>query len=595
MLERKQLTSGTTWHAAGLVGQLRASRNLTELAKYTTDLFEKLEKETGQATGFKQNGSISIALNPGRMEELKRGASMAKNFGLEVNVVSTAEIAERVPHYNLEGAVGGVFLPKDGQVNPIDVTQALAAGARARGVKILENTKALRIVVQKGRATGVETASGTIRADKVVIAGGMWSRELGRSIGVNIPLHACEHFYIVTEPIAELPRNMPVVRVPDECTYYKEDAGKLLVGAFEPKAKPWGFDGIDEDHAFETLPEDMDHFEPILTAAINRVPLLEKAGIQLFFNGPESFTPDVRYYLGEAPEVRDLFVAAGFNSIGIQSSGGAGLVLSQWIKNGHPPMDVNAMDIRRIHPFQSVKRYVHDRAAESLGLLYAMHWPYRQAETARGIRRSPIHDKLKELGACFGEVNGWERPNWFAPPGVTPRYEYSYGRQNWWPYADAEAKSLQAACAFFDQSSFAKYQVEGKDALKVLNRVSANQIDVDPGRIVYTQWLNERGGIEADLTVTRLAETRFLVVTGAIPQTRDLAWLRRHIPDGAHCFVERCDLRPADDRGNGSPFARAAAEALGRGPVQCRLSLRPFEGDRDRLCAGARQPHYLCR
>jgi 4-methylaminobutanoate oxidase (formaldehyde-forming) len=537
IVERKQLTSGTTWHAAGLVGQLRASRNLTELAKYTTDLFEKLEKETGQATGFKQNGSISMALTPGRMEELKRGASMAKNFSLEVSVISTAEIAERVPHYHLEDVIGGVFLPKDGQVNPIDVTQALAAGARARGVKIFENTKALRIVVTRGRAAGVETPSGTIRADKVVIAGGMWSRELGAAIAVSIPLHACEHFYIVTEPIAGLPANMPVVRVPDECTYYKEDAGKLLVGAFEPIAKPWGFDGIGEDHAFETLPEDMDHFEPILTSAINRVPLLEKAGIQLFFNGPESFTPDVRYYLGEAPEVRDLYVAAGFNSIGIQSSGGAGLVLSQWIKNGYPPMDVNGIDVRRIHPFQSVKRYVRDRAAESLGLLYAMHWPYRQPETARGVRRSPIHDRLRELGACFGEVNGWERPNWFAPPGVEPRYEYSYGRQNWWIHADAEAKALQTGCAFFDQASFAKYLIEGRDALRVLNRVSANQIDVEPGRIVYTQWLNERGGIEADLTVTRFAEHRFMVVTGALPQTRDLAWLRRHIPDGAHCFV----------------------------------------------------------
>jgi 4-methylaminobutanoate oxidase (formaldehyde-forming) len=537
IVERKQLTSGTTWHAAGLVGQLRASRNLTELAKYTTDLFEKLEKETGQATGFKQNGSISMALTPGRMEELKRGASMAKNFGLEVNVISNAEIAERVPRYRLEGVVGGVFLPKDGQVNPIDVTQALAAGARARGVRVFENTKALRIVVTKGRAGAVETPAGVIRADKVVIASGMWSRELGAAIGVSIPLHACEHFYIVTEPIAGLPANMPVVRVPDECTYYKEDAGKLLVGAFEPAAKPWGFDGISEDHTFETLPQDMDHFEPILTAAIKRVPLLEKAGIQLFFNGPESFTPDVRYYLGEAPEVRDLFIAAGFNSIGIQSSGGAGLVLSQWIKNGHPPMDVNGIDIRRIHPFQSVKRYARDRSAESLGLLYAMHWPYRQAETARGVRRSPIHDRLRELGACFGEVTGWERPNWFAPPGFEPRYEYAYGRQNWWPHADAEAKALQAGCAFFDQASFAKYLVEGRDALKVLNRISANQIDVEAGRIVYTQWLNERGGIEADLTVTRLAESRFMVVTGALSQTRDLAWLKRHVPEGAHCFA----------------------------------------------------------
>jgi len=535
LLERKQLTSGTTWHAAGLVGQLRASRNLTELAKYTTSLFEGLEKETGQATGFKQNGSISIALTPGRLEELVRGASMAKNFGLAVEVVSTADIRQRLPHYNMENVLGGVFLPKDGQVNPIDVTQALAAGARSRGAKIFENTKVTRIIVENGAAVGVETTEGAIRADKVVIASGMWSRELGKSIGVSIPLHACEHFYIVSEPIAELPRNMPVVRVPDECTYYKEDAGKLMVGAFEPKAKPWGTCGIDDEHAFVTLPEDMDHFEPILGNAINRVPLLETAGIQLFFNGPESFTPDNRYYLGEAPEVKNCFVATGFNSIGIQSSGGAGLVLADWIKNGHPSMDVSGMDIRRIHPFQSVREYVHDRVTESLGLLYAMHWPYRQAETARGVRRSPLYTYEKELGAVFGEVNGWERPNWYARDGVKPDYEYSYGRQNWFPCADYEAKRLMSDCAFFDQASFAKYSVEGRDALKVLNRISAANIDVEPGRIVYTQWLNERGGIEADLTVTRLGEEKFLVVTGAAPQVRDMAWLKRHTPEGANC------------------------------------------------------------
>ncbi len=537
LLERKQLTSGTTWHAAGLVGQLRASRNLTELAKYTTGLFEGLEKETGLATGFKQNGSISIALTEGRMEELKRGASMAKNFGLAVDVITIGEIKERVPHYNMESVVGGVFLPKDGQVNPIDATQALAAGARTRGAKIFENAKVTRIVVEKGKAAGVVTADGTILADRIVIAAGMWSRELGRSIGVSIPLHACEHFYIVSEPIAELPRNMPVVRVPDEYAYYKEDAGKLMVGAFEPKAKPWGGGGIDEEHAFVTLPEDMDHFEPILATAINRVPLLETAGIQLFFNGPESFTPDNRYYLGEAPEVKNLYVATGFNSIGIQSSGGAGLVLADWIKNGHPPMDVNAMDIRRIHPFQSVKEYVHDRVAETLGLLYAMHWPYRQAETARGVRRSPIYQYTKDLGAVFGEVNGWERPNWYARDGVKPEYEYSYGRQNWFPCADYEAKQLMNHCAFFDQSSFAKYSVEGRDACKVLNRIFANDVDVEPGRVIYTQWLNGRGGIEADLTVTRLSENRFMVVTGALPQTRDMAWLKRHTPEDAHCVA----------------------------------------------------------
>lgn len=537
VLERKQLTSGTTWHAAGLVGQLRASKNLTELAKYTTSLFEGLEKETGQATGFKQNGSISIALTDGRMEELLRGASMAKCFGLAVDVVSTAEIKERVPHYNMDGVKGGVFLPKDGQVNPIDVTQALASGARSRGAMIFENTKVTRILVEKCRAVGVETTEGTIMADKVVIASGMWSRELGRSIGVNIPLHACEHFYIVSEPIAELPRNMPVVRLLDECTYYKEDAGKLMVGAFEPKAKAWGGGGIDDEHAFVTLPEDMDHFEPILTSAINRVPLLETAGIQLFFNGPESFSPDNRYYLGEAPEVKNCYVATGFNSIGIQSSGGAGLVLSQWIKNGYPPMDVNGMDIRRIHPFQSVRSYVGERVTETLGLLYAMHWPYRQAETARGVRRSPIYEQTKKLGAVFGEVNGWERPNWYARDGVKPEYEYSYGRQNWFPCADYEAKQLMTKCVFFDQSSFAKYSVEGRDACKVLNNISANNVDVEPGRIVYTQWCNERGGIEADLTVTRLEEDKFLVVTGAVPQVRDMAWLKRNTPENAHCIA----------------------------------------------------------
>jgi glycine cleavage system aminomethyltransferase T/glycine/D-amino acid oxidase-like deaminating enzyme len=537
LLERKQLTCGTTWHAAGLIGQLRATRNLTELAKYTTGLFEGLEKETGQATGFKQNGSISIALSDGRLEELKRGASMAKSFGLEVQVISVGEIKERVPHYNVQGAVGGVFLPKDGQVNPIDVTQALAAGARKRGATVFEKTKAVRILVESGRTTGVETERGTIRADKVVIASGMWSRDLGRAIGVNIPLHAAEHFYIVTEPIDELPRNMPVVRIPDECTYYKEDAGKLLVGAFETVAKPWGTDGIPDDHAFVTLPEDMDHFEPILTSAVSRLPLLEKAGIALFFNGPESFTPDDRYYLGETPEVKDLYVATGFNSIGIQSSGGVGLVLAQWIKNGHPPMDVSGVDIRRIHSFQSVKNYVRDRTVESLGLLYAMHWPYRQPETARGARRSPIHDRLVEAGACMGEVNGWERPNWYAPKGIEPKYEYSYGRQNWFPHADAEAKALQTDVVMFDQSSFSKFLVEGKDAAKVLNRISANDIDVEAGRIVYTQWCNERGGIEADLTVTRLAEDKFMVVTGCAPQTRDFAWLKRSTPEGARCVM----------------------------------------------------------
>ena len=385
---------------------------------------------------------------------------------------------------------------------------------------------------------------------------------------MSIPLHAAEHFYIVTEPIADLPRNMPVVRVPDECTYYKEDAGKLLIGAFEPEAKPWGSDGIPEDFAFETLPEDMEHFEPILNSAIARMPLLEHAGIALFFNGPESFTPDDRYYLGETPEVANLFVATGFNSIGIQSSGGAGLVLAQWIRNGHPPMDLSGVDIRRIHPFQSVKAYLKDRTVESLGLLYAMHWPYLQPRTARGVRRSPFHDRLKALGACFGEVNGWERPNWFAPPGVEPEYRYSYGRQNWFPHAASEAEAVQNAVGLFDQSSFAKFVLEGRDAMAVLNRISTNDVDVAPGRIVYTQWLNERGGIEADLTVTRLAEDRYLIVTGAAAADPRYRLAEAPYPGGGAGGRDRRHLRPADAVAHGTAIAGDDGQADRRGHVR---------------------------
>ena len=358
LLERKQLTCGTTWHAAGLVGQLRASRNMTELAKYTSELFQTLEAETGQATGFKQNGSIGLALNDARMEELKRGASMAKNFGLEVEVVGPADIGELYPMLNLDGAVGGVFLPKDGQTNPIDTTQAYAKGARMGGATVAEGVKVEKILVEGGRAVGVLTEQGEIRAKTTVLAAGMWSRELARPAGVSIPLHAAEHFYIVTEPIEGLAKNLPVLRVPDECAYYKEDAGKILLGAFEPEAKPWGMDGIPPDFEFDTLPEDFDHFEPILENAVNRVPLLAEAGIQTFFNGPESFTPDDRYLLGETPEVRDLFVACGLNSIGIQSSGGAGKVLAEWIRDRHPPMELIDVDVRRMQPFQSNRHYL---------------------------------------------------------------------------------------------------------------------------------------------------------------------------------------------------------------------------------------------
>jgi glycine cleavage system aminomethyltransferase T/glycine/D-amino acid oxidase-like deaminating enzyme len=531
LLERKQLTSGTTWHAAGLVGQLRASRNMTELAKYTTELMKGLEAETGQATGFKQNGSFSVALTEARFEEFRRGASMARNFGLDVQVISAGEVKERLPHLATHGVTGGVYLPGDGQVNPIDVTQAYASGARSRGAKVFEHTKVTRLLKQGNRVTGVETTAGTIMADKTVICSGMWSRELGQQVGVQIPLHAAEHFYVVTEPHPDLPKEMPVIRVPDEWAYYKEDAGKLLLGAFEPVAKPWGMEGIPDDHEFETFPEDYDHFEPVLEKAVARMPLLETAGIALFFNGPESFTPDDRYYLGEAPFVDDLFVATGFNSIGIQSSGGVGKVLAEWIRDGHPPLDVADVDIRRVHPFQSNRKYLHDRTTETLGLLYEMHWPYFQPTTARGVRKSPFHDRLAAKNACFGEVNGWERANFFAPTPEQARYEYSYHRQNWFPYAQAEADAVASTVALFDQTSFAKFLVQGRDACAVLNEVSVNDVDVAADKLVYTQWCNERGGIEADLTVTRLDENQFMVVTGAGPQVRDFSWLKRHIGD----------------------------------------------------------------
>jgi len=536
LLERRQLTCGTTWHAAGLVGQLRATHNLTRLAQYTTGLYASLEQETGQATGFRQMGSLALASTEARFEELKRGASMARCFGLQVDVLTPQQAAELWPAMAIDDLVGAVFLPKDGQTNPVDTTQALAKGARRRGARIFENVRVTEIVVEGGRAVGVRSSAGDVQAEVVVNAAGMWARGLGAAAGAAIPLHAAEHFYIVTEPIAGLPK-LPVLRDADSCAYFKEDAGKLLVGWFEPMAKPWGMDGIPDDHAFETLPEDLPHIEPLLEASIRRVPMLGDVGIQLFFNGPESFTPDDRYLLGETPEVSNLFVAAGFNSIGIQSAGGAGKVLADWIIDGYPPMDLWDVDIRRVMPFQPNRRYLKDRTVETLGLLYAMHWPFRQPESARGVRKSALHDRLLARGACFGETAGWERPNWFAPDGMEARYEYSYGRQNWFSCSAAEHQAVRTGVGLFDQSSFGKYVLVGADACAVLNRICANDVAVPVGRIVYTQWLNERGGIEADVTVTREAEGRFLIVTSAATQTRDLAWLVRQISGDARAVA----------------------------------------------------------
>jgi len=537
LLERNALTSGTTWHAAGLVGQLRSTYNLTQLAKYSTDLFQTLAAETGQETGFRQNGSISLATNPARMEELRRGASMARCCGLEVEEISVAQAVKRWPMMSPEGIVGAVFLPRDGQTSPVDTTLALAKGAKSGGVRIFENIDVTGISTKAGRVSGVTTARGEIEAEYVVDCAGLWGRQVGRMAGVNVPLHAAEHFYLVTEAIAGLPRDLPVLRSTDICTYFKEDAGKLLLGFFEPHGKPWGMGGIPDSDGYIQLAEDWDHVLPYLELATQRVPALRDTGIKLFFNGPESFTPDNRYILGEAPECANFFVAAGFNSVGIQSSGGAGKAVAEWIVRGHAPMDLWDVDVRRFMPFQGNPAYLHDRTKEALGLLYDMHWPYRQYESARGVRRSPLHRHLAERNACFGEVAGWERANWYAPPGVEPKYEYSYGRQNWFDYSAAEHRATREGIALFDQSSFGKFMLQGKDAESVLNRICANDVAVPPGRIVYTQWLNERGGIEADLTVTRLDADRYLIVTAAATQGRDFQWLANNIPEEARAVA----------------------------------------------------------
>jgi len=535
LLERRKLTSGTTWHAAGLIGQLRGSANMTRLAKYSADLYRGLEAETGVATGMKQVGSISVALTKERHEELLRQATVARIFDVEVHEISPGEAKAKYPHLNIDGVVGAVALPLDGQCDPANIAMALAKGARMKGAQIHEMTTVTRITTDKGRATGVDYETdegpGHIAADVVVNCGGMWGRDLAAQNGVTLPLHACEHFYLITEPVAGIDLNLPVLRVPDECAYYKQDAGKMMLGAFEPVAKPWGMNGIRKDFEFDTLPEDWDHFMPILEMATNRMPLFETAGIHTFFNGPESFTPDDRYYLGEAPEVQGYWIAAGYNSIGIVSSGGAGQALAHWITEGEPPFDLWEVDIRRAQPFQKNRRYLKERVTETLGLLYADHFPYRQFATARGIRRSPIHEHLKARGAVFGEAAGWERANWFAKPGQEAEYKYSWKRQNWFDNQRAEHMAVREAAGLFDMTSFGKIRVEGRDACRFLNRISSAQMDVAVGKIAYTMFLNENGGIEADLTVTRLSETAYLAVVPGATLQRNLAWMRAHVGD----------------------------------------------------------------
>jgi 4-methylaminobutanoate oxidase (formaldehyde-forming) len=582
LLERRELSCGTTWHAAGLVGQLRSSHNLTRLASYGAVLYEKLEAETGQATGFRRCGSISVARTPERLIELKRGASMARCFGVDIEVISPAEAGKLWPLMRTDDLAGAVWIPGDGRTNPIDTTLALARGARKGGATIVENVTVTGIRRERGAATGVSTDHGDVACEIVVNCAGMWGRQVGLMAGVNVPLHASEHFYIVTEPMAGVTRDLPVMRDTDGYIYVREEVGGLLMGGFEPVAKPWGMDGIPEDFKFSLLPEDWEHFRLLMEQACVRIPAIETAPVRRHVNGPESFTPDNRYMLGEAPECRSYFVAAGFNSIGIASAAGAGQALAEWIVGGEPAMDLWDVDIRRFMPFQGNATYLRERTREVVGLLYAMHWPFRQPETARGVRRSVLHDRLAGRGAAFGVAAGWERANWFAPPGMKPEYAYTYGRQNWFPCAAVEHRAVREAVGLFDQSSLAKFLLQGSDAVAVLQRLCANDVEVPIGRLVYTQMLNRRGGIECDLTVTRLAEDAYLVVTIAAAAVHDADWIRRGLGDarailtdvtsaytvlglmGPHSRALLSRLTPADLSTRAFPFGTSREIELGR-------------------------------
>ncbi|MEM1073788.1 MAG: FAD-dependent oxidoreductase [Pseudomonadota bacterium] len=586
LLERKQLTSGTTWHAAGLIAQLRATANMTKLAKYSQELYGNLEEETGVATGFKRVGSITVALTEERREELYRSAAMARAFGVDIEEISPQEVKQRYEHLNISDVTGAVYLEKDGQGDPANIALALARGARQQGAHVLERTRVTGMSRDGRRITGVDWEqngeTGHIQADMVVNCGGMWGHEVGRMAGVNVPLHACEHFYIVTEAIEGL-RQLPVLRVPDECAYYKEDAGKMLLGAFEPNAKPWAMNGIPAEFEFDQLPEDFDHFEPILEKAVERMPMLAEAGIHTFFNGPESFTPDDAYHLGLAPEMDNFWVAAGFNSVGIQSAGGAGMALAQWMEAGEKPFDLGDVDISRMQPFQGNKTYLFERSKETLGLLYADHFPYRQKDTARGVRRTPFHQHLLNHGAVMGELAGWERANWFAREEQTPEYGYTWKRQNFFDNVAEEHAAIRTNVGMYDMSSFGKIRIEGRDAVAFMNHVGAGQYDVPVGKIVYTQFLNNGGGIEADVTVTRLSETAFLVVTPAATRLADQTWMQRHIGafnvvitdvtagegvlaimgPNARSLLQK--VSPADFSNDANPFGTAQEIELGMG------------------------------
>jgi 4-methylaminobutanoate oxidase (formaldehyde-forming) len=538
LLEQGQLSCGTTWHAAGLVGQLRASENGTRLVQYSTELYGRLEQETGLATGFRRCGGVTVARTPERLTQLRRTAATAEAYELECELISPRRAAELYPIMDVSDLAGAIWLPGDGRANPTDLTYALARGARDRGALVRERTRVTGILTAGGAVTGVRTDSGDVEAEVVVNCAGQWAKAVGAMCGVTVPLHSAEHFYVVTDQVDGVHRDFPILRDPDGYTYIKEEVGGLLVGGFEPEAKPWvAPDQLPYPFEFRLLDEDWDHFSILMESAVARIPALAETGIKKFYNGPESFTPDNQFILGEAPEVRNFFVGAGFNSVGIASAGGAGRALAEWIVEGEPGLDLSVVDIRRFAAFNGNNQWLHDRVGEVLGLHYAIPWPNRELASARPFRRSPVYHLLEQANASFGSRMGWERANFFAPPGQSPAIEYGWGKQNWQPWSSAEQRAARTGVALFDQTSFSKYLMTGADAEQVLQWLCTADVGVEPGRTVYTGMLNARGTYEADITVTRISADEFLLVSSAASTERDIDHITRRIPAEARASL----------------------------------------------------------
>jgi 4-methylaminobutanoate oxidase (formaldehyde-forming) len=560
LLERAKLTSGSTHHAAGLVGQLRGNANVTQLLKYSVELYDSLEAVTGQASGWKMNGGLRLACNAERMTEIERQATTAHSFGLQMHLLTPKEAQGLWPLMDIADVVGAAYLPTDGQVNPSDITQALTKGARARGVRIVEDCPVTAIKVENGRVAAVATPSGEVVCETVVNCAGQWAREVGALAGVMVPVTSVQHQYLITEPIDGVARDLPTLRDPDRLIYFKEEVGGLVMGGYERDPIPWAVGGIPDGFHFTLLRADWDHFEPLMASALERVPALQSAGVKDLINGPEAFTPDGNFILGEAPEVKGFYVGCGFNAFGIAAAGGAGRALAEWIVGGEASLDLWPVDIRRFGGHHADPNWTRARTLELYGKHYTIAWPFEEHESARPLRTSPLYERLKARGACFGEKMGWERPNWFAPAGVEPRDEYSLGRQNWFGHVGAEHRAVRERVGLFDQSSFAKFTLAGPDAEKALSWICAGNVAKPPGSLTYTQMLNDRGGIECDLTVSRFAEDSFYIVTGTGFRTHDLAWLRDHLADGLDARL--ADV--TDDYGTLSLMGPRARDVLAR-------------------------------